>query len=255
MRNKVRRTDTGVTVDFTGPLVNDERAKLYQWMGMDHICPGDITDAIGMAGGRPLTLRMNSPGGDLHAGVEMYTRLMDYPGQVTVDILSISASASSVVAMVSAKQGNRCRVSPLGMMVIHNVQTKAEGDYREMESTAQHLRQANSAIITAYRKKTGMEEAQLQEMLDKETWLTAGDAIKMGFADEVMFEEGEPQADDRTVTAVMARTRELVNAIPSFDQETIQRVLEAKHQEDAAKDMEDQFQAAARLLELEQNRF
>ena len=77
----------------------------------------------------------------------------------------------------------------------------------------------------------------------------------MGFADEVMFEEGEPQADDRTVTAVMARTRELVNAIPSFDQETIQRVLEAKHQEDAAKDMEDQFQAAARLLELEQNRF
>ena len=174
---------------------------------------------------------------------------------ITVDILSISASASSVVAMVSAKQGNRCRVSPLGMMVIHNVQTKAEGDYREMESTARHLRQANSAIIAAYRKKTGMEEARLQEMLDKETWLTAGDAVKLGFADEVMFEEGEPQADDRTVTAVMARTRELVNAIPAIDQETIQRMLEAKRREQTAQSTEEQLQLAARLLELEENRF
>ncbi len=77
----------------------------------------------------------------------------------------------------------------------------------------------------------------------------------MGFADEVMFEEGETQADDKTVTAVMARTRELVNAIPDIDQETIQRVLEAKRQEQTAKNTEEQLQLAARLLELEQNRF
>lgn len=255
MRNKVRRTETGVTVDFTGPLVGNDQAKLYQWMGMDCICPGDIADAIGIAGGKPLTLKMNSPGGDLYAGAEIYTRLMEYPGQVTIDIISVSASAASVAAMASAKPGNRCRISPLGMMVIHNVQTKAEGDYREMESAAQHLRQANSTIITAYQKKTGMEEAKLQEMLDKETWLTAREAVEMGFADEVMLEEGQPQADAGTVTAVMARTRELVNAIPSFDRETIQRMLEAKHQGEAAKEKEVRLQMAARLLELEKNRF
>ncbi len=255
MRNKIRRTDTGVTVDFTGAVVGNDRAKVYQWIGADCICPGDIADAIGIAGGQPITLRMNSPGGDLYAGAEIYTRLMDYPGRVTVDILSVSASASSVVAMVSAKAGNRCRISPLGMMVVHNVQTKAEGDYREMETAAQHLRQANSTIIAAYRKKTGMGEAQLQGMLDKETWLTATEAVEMGFADEVMLEEGGPQADAGTVTAVMARTRELVNAIPSFDQETIRRVMEAKHQEEAGREREEQLQLAAMLLELEENRY
>lgn len=259
MRNKTRRTDTGVTVDFTGVLVSDADARLYLWMGEDYTAPADIADAIGMAGGRPITIRMNSVGGDLHAGAEIYTRLMEYPGQVNVDILSISASASSVVAMVSAKVGNRCRISPLGAMVIHNVQTRAEGDYREMEATAETLKKANEAIVGAYQKKTGMDAEKLQEMLDKETWLTAAQAVELGFADEVMFQEGDQPVAPETMTAIMAGTRTLVNAIPRLDAAAVRRMMEdqaqQKAKEEADEAVKNELQMAEMELELEENRF
>jgi len=255
MRNKVKKTDAGVTVEFTGLLVSDDDAFLYFWMDKDYVAPKDIENAIGLAGGGPITLKMNSPGGDLCAGAEIWARLMEYPGPVTVEILSVSASASSVVAMVSAKEGNRCRISPLGNMIIHNVQTKAEGDYREMEKTAETLRKVNRQIVTAYQKKTGMEEAKLQEMLDRETWLTAGEAVEMGFADEVMFQEGQPAPDAGTVTAVMARTRELVNAIRSLDAASVQKAMEAKRRQEERETEDERFRMATRLLELEEMRF
>lgn len=251
MRNKLKKTDTGVVVNFTGSLVGDDDAKLCEWLGEDFICPRDIADAIALAGGGPICLRMNSIGGSLFAGAEIYTRLMEYPGPVTVDILSVSASASSAVAMASAKEGGRCRISPLGMMVIHNVQGEAEGDYREMEEMALRLQKANGTIVAAYRRKTGMEEVKLREMLDRETWLTAEEAVSLGFADEVMFQEGQPQADAGTVSAVMARTRELVNAIPRLDAAALRRVMENRQRET----QEEELRMAARLLELEEARF
>lgn len=256
MRYKVKRTEKGVTVEFTGEVVSNDDAMWLSWMGYDFISPRDIQEAIDLAEGKPITIRMDSIGGDLFAGVQIYSRLMDYPGQVLVDILSVSASASSVVAMVSAKEGNRCRISPLGAMVIHNVQTTAEGDYREMEATAETLRKTNGQIIAAYKKKTGIEEAQLREMLDKETWLTAEEAVEMGFADEVMFQDGEPPADAGTVRAVMARTRQMVNAIAPLSAAAIRKVMEDRQRKEEPKEDEDEkLQMATRLLELEENRF
>lgn len=259
MRNKVKRTDNGVTVEFTGTVVSNDDMLMYRYLDWDCICPKDIEDAIGMAEGKPILLRMNSPGGAVYVGAEIYTRLMEYSGPITVDILSISASAASVVAMITAKEGNHCRISPLGMMMIHNIQTKAQGDYRDMECTAELLRKANSTIIDAYKRKTGIPEAKLQEMLDKETYLTAKEAVELGFADEVMFEADQPQTDPGTMTAVMARTRELINAIPSLDASTIRRMVEAQRTENAKREkdreMEASLQLATMQLELEKNRF
>lgn len=255
MRNKVKRTDTGVTVEFKGQVIQNDDAMLFDYFGWDYICPRDLEDAIGIADGKPILLRMNSHGGSIVSGAEIYTRLMDYHGPVNFDIISISASAASVVSMAAAKQGNRCRISPLGMMIIHNVHSKAEGDYRDMEGAAEILRKTNSTIITAYQKKTGIDKEKLQEMLDKETWLTAEEAVKLGFADEVMFEEGQPPAEPGTMTAVMARTRELINAIPSIDYAAVRRMLDAKRTENDQQKTEASLQLAEMQLELEKNRF
>lgn len=259
MRNKVKRTASGVMVEFTGTVVSNDDSFMYGYLDLDYICPKDIEDAIGMAEGKPILLRVNSPGGSIFAGAEIYTRLMDYPGQVNFDILSVSASAASAVSMAAAKEGNRCRISPMGMMFIHNIQNKVQGDYRDMEDAAENLRKVNSTIISAYQKKTGIPEEKLQEMLDKETWLTAEEAVKLGFADEVMFEDGQPQADPGTMTAVMSRTRELVNAIPRLDADTIRRMMETQNQKNTQQEknseMEVSLQFAAMQLELEKNRF
>lgn len=262
MRNKVKRTQQGVTVEFTGQLVDNNTVKMYEMLGLDIdlICPGDIENAIGMADGKPILLRVNSIGGSIVSGMEMYTRIMDYQGQVNFDILSVSASAASVVSMAAAKEGNRCRISPLGMMVVHNVQNKVQGDYRDMDEAAANLRKLNSTIITAYQKKTGLPEAQIQEMLDKETWITAREAIDMGFADEVMFEEGDiTDINPGLSNTIMTKTRELMNAIPSLDAASLRRMMEAQKQKNAQQEknseMEASLQFAAMQLEMEKNRF
>lgn len=259
MRNKVKRTQQGVTVEFTGEVISNDDKLLYQFFDWEYICPKDIEAAIDMAEGKPILLRMNSHGGSTISGAEIYSRLMDYPGPVTVDILSLSASASSVVSMVAAKEGNRCRISPLGMMIVHNVQNQVQGDYRDMEEAAENLRKVNSTIIAAYQKKTGLQEAQLQAMLNKETWLTAREALEMGFADEVMFEEGYIPEDVGLTNAIMTKTRELMNAMPSIDHAALRRMLDARRPEEDGdkrdRDMAVSLQFAAMQLELEKNRF
>ena len=73
--------------------------------------------------------------------------------------------------------------------VIHNVSSWAEGDYREMEHTAEILKNANNTIANAYRLKTGKEQDELLSLMNKETWMTAQKAKELGFIDEVMFED------------------------------------------------------------------
>jgi len=72
------------------------------------------------------------------------------------------------------------------MMMIHNVQTSADGDYRQMEHTASVLRDANRAIISAYMAKTGRPEQEIAAMMDAETWVTAERAVELGLIDRVM---------------------------------------------------------------------
>jgi len=91
------------------------------------------------------------PGGSIYAGSEIYTELRAYAGKKTIKITGIAASAASVIA-----QAGNSEISPTGMFMIHNVQTEASGDYRDMDNTSDSLRAANQSIINAYMDKTGM---------------------------------------------------------------------------------------------------
>ena len=126
----------------------------------------------------------STPAGHVFAGSEIYTALKSYKGNVTVKIVGLAASAASVVAMA----GKKVLMSPTAQMMIHNVNSYAEGDYREMEHTAEVLKSANDTIANAYRLKTGRTE-ELLRLMDNETWMTAQKAKELGFIDEIMFED------------------------------------------------------------------
>ena len=87
------------------------------------------------SGSGDITVWINSPGGDCVAAAQIYNMLMDYPGNVTVKIDGIAASAASVIAMA----GTRVLVSPVSMMMIHNPATVAFGDTAEMEKAISML--------------------------------------------------------------------------------------------------------------------
>lgn len=212
--NKIRQQDGKTFFDLTGELVLEEDRATYGYFGVECTSPAQLREALALAGGGPVSIRVESPGGSLLAGAAMYTDLMEYPGPVEFTIGSFAASAATVVAMASAKEGNVCRMSPLALLVIHNVQGGAQGDYREMEAEAQRLRTANETILAAYRNKTGLPEGELRRMLDAETWFSAEDALAIGLVDEILFEE-EPLDGAALTGALIQQAKQLRNAIPS----------------------------------------
>ena len=120
------------------------------------------------------------------AAAQIYNMLMDYPGNVTVKIDGIAASAASVIAMA----GTRVLVSPVSMMMIHNPATVAFGDTAEMEKAISMLSEVKESIINAYEIKTGLSRARLSHLMDAETWMDAHKAVELGFADGIL---GRPE--------------------------------------------------------------
>ena len=126
------------------------------------------------------------------AAAEIYTMLRDYPGNVTVRIASIAASAASVVAMA----GNLVQISPTGMLMVHDPSTIAMGNARDMEKAITTLNEVKESIINAYAFKTGLSRNRISKLMSDETWLNAKKAVELGFADEILFEAKKPEPEE-----------------------------------------------------------
>ena len=138
------------------------------WWG-DEVTPKAFKEELN-AGSGDITLWINSPGGDCFTAAQIYNMLMDYPGNVTVKIDGLAASAASVIAMA----GTKVCMSPVAMLMIHNPATLAYGDQAEMEKTIGMLSEVKESIINAYEIKSG---------------LNAKKAVELGFADEILFDQ------------------------------------------------------------------
>ena len=168
-------------ISIRGPIVSSNQHRFYQWYGMEATSPKSVADALAKGNGERAEVEINSGGGEIFAASEIYTALRNYTGGVQIRIVGLAASAASIIARAGESE-----MTPTGMMMIHNVQSSADGDYRQMEHTAGVLRDANHAIISAYVAKTGRPEAEIAAMMDAETWVTAERAVELGLVDRVM---------------------------------------------------------------------
>lgn len=218
-------------IRLNGDIVNDSDKWLYDWLGWTAVCPKDVTNVLSTLAGKPLLVKINSPGGSLWAGLEIYTELMQYPGPVTLEVQSLAASAASIIAMASAKKGSRCIMSPVAQMFVHCAQSAAEGDHADMEARADELRKADKSIAQAYMLKTGMTETEALALMEADTWMTAEEALARGLVDEVMEYELGPSAEAAEASAsahrdniARAGTRQLMNAIPTMTPGTLEKL-------------------------------
>lgn len=175
---------------FWNWVKNDNEARTLYLEGViaeeswfsDDITPAMFKEEL-FSGNGPITLHINSPGGDCVAASQIYTMLMDYPGDVTVQIDGMAASAASVIAMA----GTHVTMSPTSLMMIHNPFTMAMGDTEEMRKAIQLLDEVKESIINAYQIKTGLDRATLSQLMDSETWMNAKKAKELGFCDEILY--------------------------------------------------------------------
>ena len=171
-------------INIKGVIIPNDHKWIYDWFEMESTCPNDVSKVIDDANGEDVEIIINSGGGDVFSGSEIYTVLKDYKGNKTVKIVGVAASAASIIAMA----GDKVLISPTAQIMIHNVRARGSGDYRDFEHTADVLKNYNKSIANAYRLKTGLSEKELLELMDKESWFTAQEAIEYKLADEIMFD-------------------------------------------------------------------
>jgi ATP-dependent Clp endopeptidase proteolytic subunit ClpP len=139
-------------------------------------------DAMELAEGEPLVVRLNSPGGYIADGLAVYNLLRARSNPVEVHIDGVAASMASVIAMA----GDRIVMPDNAVMMIHNPWNAAMGDAATMRKAAEQLDVFKDALIGIYAGRTGVERDRVSEMMDEETWMRADEAVSMGFADEIV---------------------------------------------------------------------
>ena len=162
-----------------------------------------------MAGSGDITVWINSPGGDCVAAAQIYNMLMDYPGNVTVKVDGIAASAASVIAMA----GTTVLMSPVSMLMIHNPMTVAFGDSAEMQKAIEMLASVKDSIINAYEIKTGLSRAKLSHLMDAETWMDANKAVELGFADGILNRNAETTNMEVPAVSMLYSQAKVVNSL------------------------------------------
>lgn len=215
-------------IDIRGVIIPDGNKWVYDWLGIPNTCPGDIRQGLMNANGEAVEVIINSNGGEVQSGKEMYTILREYSGRVLIKIQSMAASAASVVAMAGESE-----ISPVAQLMIHNVSTRAQGDHRAMEHAAEVLRNSDRALVSAYVEKAGRPEQEILDMMDRETWMTAQQAVDEGFVDRIMF--AESQTSGNTLQLAASYNSGLL------PQETIEKIRNQFNRDNAKAQAEAQY--------------
>lgn len=172
-------------IDIKGPIIPDSQQWIYDWLEMPATSPKKVNDLIAKASkGEALDIAINSGGGSVPAGSEIFTIIHDYEGETNGKILGIAASAAGVIAMGI----KNLAISPTAQIMIHRASTYTEGNAGELQKTVDMLKGFDRSIANAYILKTGIGQTELLNMMAEETFLDATQAKELGFVDSIMFE-------------------------------------------------------------------
>ncbi|OSM04151.1 putative protease/scaffold protein [Magnetofaba australis IT-1] len=126
-------------------------------------------------------MRINSPGGSVFDGLAIHNALKRLDARVTVFVDGIAASIASVIAMA----GDEVIMPENAMLMIHDPSGIVMGTASDMRSMAEALEKTKAGLVTAYREKSGLSDAEIEQIMANETWLTANEAVEKGFADRL----------------------------------------------------------------------
>lgn len=208
-------------LELKGDIVDNDVKWVYDWLEWDATCPNDAKRVIdALEEGETLEVHVNSYGGDVKAGQELYS-LFHAVDTSTAVIQSFAASAAGVAAM-------GCRtvqISPVGVLMIHNVSCYGvSGDYHDMDRVSNMLQSLNECMANAYVTKSGRSMEEVLEIMDRETWLGASQALEYGFVDEIL------QPEDVTYTNAFGGMR--------LTQEIYEKVKAEKAKSELLKDLD-----------------
>lgn len=165
------------------------------------ITPARIAGALRAIGDKDVTVNINSPGGDVFAGIAIYNLLRSHPKNVTVRVIGLAASAASVIAMA----GDKIEIGRAAFLMIHNVWLLAMGNRNDLRAVADTIEPVDRALSELYAARSGNDATDIAVMMDKETWIGGDAAVEQGFADALLPADEAQQSTDSKRPAAAAR--------------------------------------------------
>lgn len=159
---------------------------IYDVIGEDFWTGGGFTAkrmsaALRSIGKNDVTVKINSPGGDMFEGIAIYNLLREHPAKVTIDVMGWAASAASIIAMA----GDDIRMGLGTFMMVHNAWGVVVGNRHDMADASTLFEGFDGAIADIYQARTGLDAKAIAKLMDAETFMGASDAVAKGFADSV----------------------------------------------------------------------
>lgn len=174
----------------------------------DGFSSGDVISALAEVGREAnIVLRLNSGGGIATEGAAIHSALAQHKGTVQVVVEGIAASAASVIAMAA----DTLTMTPGSVMMIHDPAGMTFGDAAAHEQTIKALNALGDAYAGIYADRTGKTPDEMRKMMRAETWMTAEEAIALGFADGPAAANDNPPEPTAFAYQIYARApRQLV---------------------------------------------
>lgn len=146
-----------------------------------------------------LNVRINSRGGEIDHAFAIFNFLKDHKATVNVRVDGVAMSSGSIIAMA----GDRIEMPANTLMMVHNPWAYAAGSAADLRKEADNLDAFESALRATYMARTGKTEDEIKALLDDETYMTAAEAVELGFAD-VVLPIGKQQAAAHAVAFARA---------------------------------------------------
>ena len=210
-------------VQLNGEVIPSENQWLYDWFGISAFSPAKVREAVeANPVGEDLELEINSVGGSVFAGFEIYSILREAKCNTVAMVQSLAASAASTV-MVGCR---KVLLSPVAQVMIHLPVTYTEGNQHAHKESLQMLDSITQSILNGYQLRCGDKASRekLKDLMESETWLPAQDAIELGLADAIMTDDEAANSTAlplSVVNAVGGGIRALATNATSNDPETL----------------------------------
>lgn len=211
-------------------MVADDDLWVYEWFGITAFSPLAVRNAIRDNTDDELVVEVNSGGGSVFAGFEMFSLLRGASCRTVAVVQSLAASAASTIISGCGT----VQMSPVAQIMLHLPATSTSGNRDDHRESIKLLDSITESILNGYETKCRGKATRerLAQLMRAETWIPAQDAVEMGLADEILYQDASAAAlPGDIVNAVGSSIRRLANsmALPSAAE------LRAKYAELVAK--------------------
>lgn len=181
-------------LNLSGELIPSDWAEDYRRWGYESgfYCPDDVRKAIDkLESGEELLLEINSIGGSVFAGNEIYALLEECSNPTRAVIQSMAASAASYMIMPC----DRIEIHLPAQLMIHRASTIAWGNAEDLQQAQQMLDTTDASILDTYCRRCGdrCSREQLETMMKNETYIGSADALRYGLVDSIIGGESNTQ--------------------------------------------------------------